>query len=362
MPANRFRGFTLVELLVVIAIIGILIALLLPAVQAAREAARRSQCTNHLKQLALAVHNYVDTYKVFPAKKQGTSQGGCANCNGQYGSGWMRLLPYYEQQALYDMWSAPLTVGSTSYAAFGPCPWDGTAGAYTPYLQQVATLMCPSDPNIASRGPTTRGRTNYMFSVGDSIYYDAGSYGHNQDYKTRGIFANIRPNTTFASITDGSSNTLMLSERMYSSDGRKILQGQAVVSGITTTPATCLTSIDPNDPRRYDGALTVRGWAGQWNHGSVSHIGFNTILGPNSPSCVDPGSNDNATNGIYPPTSQHPGGAVAALGDASVRFISETIDAGDPTAAPPYSNSIASPYGVWGAIGTLDGGEVVSEF
>ncbi len=130
--------------------------------------------------------------------------------------------------------------------------------------------------------------------------------------------------------------------------------------GITATPGLCMTAIDPNNSRRYDGSLTVRGWAGRWEHGSVSHIGFNTVLPPNGPSCVDPGSNDNSTHGIYPPTSFHPGGVVAALADGSVRFISETINAGDST-LPPVSTGV-SPYGVWGALGTHDGGEVVSEF
>ena len=359
MRARRFRGFTLVELLVVIAIIGILIALLLPAVQAAREAARRGQCANQLKQLSLAVHNYVDVFKVFPPKKAGPTSGTCADRNGNYGSGWMRLLPFYEQQALYDAWSSQLTVGATTFPPYGPCPWGAWDDAYWPYHEQVSTLMCPSDADIATKGATASGRTSYMFCVGDSILYD-GSRGHNQSSRTRGIFANFAAKNTFASIRDGSSNTLMLSERVFSTNARMVRQGQAVVTGIVAAPATCLTALDPNDSRRYDGALTVRGWTGRWEHGSVSHVGFNTVMPPNGPSCVDPGRNDNSTHGIYAPTSEHPGGVVAGLGDGSVRFISETINSGDPVNPPVTSG--ASPYGVWGAIGTLDGGETVSEF
>jgi glycogen(starch) synthase len=157
---KRVKGFTLVELLVVIAIIGILIALLLPAVQAAREAARRSQCTNNLKQFALAVHNYVDTYKVFPPKRAGTQSGGCTNCNGNFGSGWMRLLPFYEQQALYDQWSSPQTFGGTAFPAYGPCPWGPSDVGYQPYYQQVGVLLCPSDGNAATKNATEYGR-NY---------------------------------------------------------------------------------------------------------------------------------------------------------------------------------------------------------
>ena len=353
---RRFRGFTLVELLVVIAIIGILIALLLPAVQAAREAARRSQCTNNLKQLALAVHNYVDTFKVFPPKKAGTQLGGCAQCNGAYGSGWMRLLPYYEQRALYDAWSSPQTYSGNNYSAFGPCPWDATAGAYEPYRQQVATLMCPSDSGIKGKPATSKGRTNYMFSVGDSI----SSNSQNQANKNRGIFANYSARIKFASIRDGTSNTVMLSERSFPEYVNMVGQGIGDGSGIVTNPSACYSAVDPADPKRFIGS--TRSWTGQWDHGSASHIAFTTVLPPNAPSCADLGfsGNDNGTHGIYTPSSFHPGGVMAAMADASVRFISETIDTNDLTLAPATSG--ASNYGVWGALGTREGGEALGEF
>ncbi len=361
---QRVRGFTLVELLVVIAIIGILIALLLPAVQAAREAARRSQCTNNLKQLALAVHNYVDTYKVFPNKKQGTAQGGTAGCNQQFGTGWMRLLPFYEQQALYDQWSSAQTFGATNYPPFGPAPWDATAGAYQPYITQVQTLLCPSDGNAANKNPGDRGRTNYMFSVGDSIRQN-GAMGHNVNDSpggTRGVFANLGYKVTFSSINDGTSNTVMLSERLFAFDASRVGQGTITNAGdtITTTPNTCYTYVDPNDGRRF-GSGTYTGWGGRWDHGSASHIGFNTVLPPNGPSCAS-ATNDDGSHGLYPPTSSHPGGVNAALADASVRFISETIDTGNLGQPHPTSLTLRSPFGVWGALGTRSGGEQLSDF
>jgi type II secretory pathway pseudopilin PulG len=138
-----------VELLVVIAIIGVLVALLLPAVQQAREAARRMQCTNNLKQLGLAVHNYADTYNAFPSKIAGPAAGGCQLSNGNYGSGWMRLLPFYEQAALYEIWSSPNNLNGIDFPAFGPCPWEHQN--YPPYFTQVSSLMCPSDGNIAGK-------------------------------------------------------------------------------------------------------------------------------------------------------------------------------------------------------------------
>ena len=354
--SRRSSGFTLVELLVVIAIIGILIALLLPAVQAAREAARRSQCTNNLKQLALAVHNYADTYKAFPPKKMGTS--GPGNCdalawNANYGSGWFRLLPFYEQQALYDQWSSP----QGSYAAFGPCPW-GSGDAYPPYRTQVTALLCPSDGNAPNKGATAPGRTNYVFSCGDSIH----SNQNNQSSNPRGMFNNISGVINFSSVTDGTSNTVMLSEHLVAQNSNVVRQGIAYnVSGIQASPGTCYAQIDPNDNNVFASGVSTTGWSGvKWGHGAMSHIGFNTVLPPNGPSCAE-ASNDNTTNGmVHPPTSNHPGGVNAAMGDASVRFISETIDTGNIYAAAATQGE--STYGIWGALGTKDGGETVSDF
>ena len=349
----RDRGFTLVELLVVIAIIGILIALLLPAVQAAREAARRSQCTNNLKQLALAVHNYADTHKAFPPKKMGTSgSGGCTTHNAEYGSGWVRLLPFYEQQALYDQWSSP----QGSYPAFGPCPWSG-GDAYPLYRTQVKALLCPSDGNAVNKTATSPGRTNYVFSCGDSIHSNQNNQGSNP----RGMFNNITGRITFANVTDGTSNTVMLSEHLVAVNSRVVGQGNAYnIGSISTSPGVCYAEIDPNDSKLYI-SDDVAAWPGiKWGHAAMSHIGFNTVLPPNGPSCAE-ASNDNSTNGmVHPPTSNHPGGVNAAMGDASVRFISETIDTGNIYAAPTTQG--ASMYGVWGALGTKDGGESVSDF
>ena len=354
--SRRSSGFTLVELLVVIAIIGILIALLLPAVQAAREAARRSQCTNNLKQMALAVHNYADTYKAFPPKKMGTTgTGDCNNWNARYGSGWMRLLPFYEQQALYDQWSSP----QGSWPAFGPCPW-GPGDSYTIYDQQVATLLCPSDGNAVNKNPTDYGRNNYVFSCGDSI----PSSQNNDSSNPRGMFNNISGVINFSSVTDGTSNTIMLSEHLVAQNSRVVRQGAAynVGSGtITGSPGSCYAQIDPNDPDVFASGVSVTSWPGtRWAHGAMSHIGFNTVLPPNGPSCAEL-SNNNGTGGmVHPPTSNHPGGVNAAMGDASVRFISETIDTGSIYSPPTTQGE--SVYGVWGALGTKDGGETVSEF
>jgi prepilin-type N-terminal cleavage/methylation domain-containing protein/prepilin-type processing-associated H-X9-DG protein len=364
--ARGVRGFTLVELLVVIAIIGILIALLLPAVQAAREAARRSQCTNNLKQTALAVHLYADSTKVFPAKKTGTQQGGCVLCNGQYGSGWLRLAPYYEQLPVYDEWSSPQTYGGTSFSPFGPCPWDATATSYEPYNYQVDTLMCPSDGDIFNgKAATADGRSSYMFSVGDTI--DSGDtntlpaggcnggIGSNNCANTRGTFANLGARIGFADIMDGTSNTVLLSERLFATTATAVGRGTSRCGGFSeANPVSCYLCIDPNDQTLYQTPASA--WAGRWDHPSTSHLGFCTVLPPNGPSCGN-AANDNQNSGVYPPTSNHPGGVNVAFADGKVKFVSDTIDTGDTSSPEVYGGR--SPYGVWGALGSKDGGETV---
>lgn len=355
------RGFTLVELLVVIAIIGVLIALLLPAVQQAREAARRMQCSNQLKQFALAVHNYADTHGVFPPKMAGTADGAdCTQRNSQYGSGWMRLLPYYEQTALYEQWATPQTYGGVNYAAFGPCPWDTGSGAtkYQPYTAQVESLLCPSDPDSHGKGDNSEARTNYMFSVGDSI--QPWGAGQANAGKSRGIFANRAATTRFASITDGTSNTIMLSERLFATVDNKMKVSVGTVRTVTSiasSPSDCFAEVDPANSHQYLPGSSVGSWAGRWHHGAASQTGFTTVLPPNGPSCASD-SNGPIADAVLPPSSYHPGGVLGAFGDGSVKFISETIDTGTPGAAQDVTGP--SPYGVWGAMGSASGGETYS--
>jgi prepilin-type N-terminal cleavage/methylation domain-containing protein len=362
----RRLGFTLVELLVVIAIIGILIALLLPAVQAAREAARRSQCTNNLKQLALAIHNYADTYKVFPPGEVGTGimWGGDGNTtNIERLSTWVLTLPFYEQKPLYDQIAAPLVVGATTYPAWGPSPATNTP-TYPPWLQQIPSLMCPSDGPIAGKGAGDAGRTNYRVSVGDSIYRGVatGAAGARDGANPRGIFG-LRSAIGFSAILDGTSNTVMLSERLFGSDPWRIQEGIAQnVTGLSAnaalSPASCLTVIDPAVPGKYSATFSPANWSGRrWANGIVQYTRFNTVLPPNSPSCND--STWDERNVVLTPSSNHPGGVNVAKADASVSFISETINAGNPTLTEVDSGP--SPFGVWGALGSKAGRESYSQ-
>ncbi|HUT93092.1 MAG TPA: DUF1559 domain-containing protein [Thermoguttaceae bacterium] len=350
---RKRRGFTLVELLVVIAIIGILIALLLPAVQAAREAARRAQCTNNLKQLGLALHNYHDSNNTFVYRKGGTGNG-ITNYdgNGNRRSGWMSILPYMEQGPMWDL----IKAGDATTAPEGPRGWYG----WGPWDRPPGTILCPSDGALPALNTDTTGLHNYAFSVGDQV-------GNIRDVTTvRGIFSYALC-TRIADIKDGTSNTIMMSERLKANYGSRTAgQGQIehvlgaafAVGGVTTSPGVCLTV---SDGKYFLNGTSVTGEFGSnWSDGQPENIAFNTVLAPNGPSCGDDPDGNDHVNLVIPPASRHPGGVNGLLADGSVRFVSETIDTGTLTASQPDPG--VSVYGVWGALGSKAGGEVLSEF
>ncbi|HXT58237.1 MAG TPA: DUF1559 domain-containing protein [Pirellulales bacterium] len=343
----RRRAFTLVELLVVIAIIGILIALLLPAVQAAREAARRSQCINNLKQLGVGLQNYHDVNRSFPYGKGGTNAG--AVSNGSRVSGFVPLLPYIEQQALYTA----IQGGGSGYPPQGPFPWTG----WNYWNVQVPSLLCPSDIR-AVPPPNTMGENNYAFSHGDSI---ANNCFNTDPVNSRGMFCE-NATVTIAMVADGTSNTIAMSERVranFANGGltpANIKQGTASsIAGLNTSPGTCLSTaagafyIDP---------ATVHGYFGTcWVDGETERCGFTTVLGPNSPSCLVPTTNccADSPGGVYSPSGYHPGGVSGLMVDGSVRFISDGVNTGN--IGLPEVTAGPSPYGIWGAMGSKAGGE-----
>ncbi|MGE3779889.1 MAG: DUF1559 domain-containing protein [Pirellulaceae bacterium] len=365
----RQRAFTLVELLVVIAIIGVLVSLLLPAVQSAREAARRMQCSNNLKQFGLALHNYHDTNKAFPPRRGGTAGGGNrARFDGNYDrkSAFIFLLPFLEQSALADQIKAGNVVDSNGNTIHpdGPAGWYNNA-RWLPWRTQLSVVLCPSDKPILN--PAQQAKNSYAFCIGDSPGATSGNDRWNiATSNNRGMFTGSQRVRTFAHITDGTSNTLATSERVWSGNtGTHNANGEDVrtstvvnITNINITPNVCLAQATG---KRFMGVRIKGRFGALWSDGQAERVGFTTVLPPNAPSCViDTNNNADSQGGVLNPSSYHPGGVMGLLADGSVRFISETINTGNLGAR--YVTAGPSPYGVWGALGSIEGGDAVGEF
>lgn len=373
------KGFTLVELLVVIAIIGILIALLLPAVQAAREAARRMTCSNKIKQLALAMHTYHDAYKSLPSRCFGIPGPGNALDavgNRQRYSAWIAILPFMEQQALSDRIAAhpniqPMDANNELWTGGPPSSWQDN-----PWKARFGALTCPSDSYGPTMGDDTIKGSNYCVSQGDwaghakNVTVDGVANSIQADPQARGVFgAMVWRN--LGSITDGTSNTTFISERVILNNRFDILGGAVInrasavsneggVGPATVNPADCMITRGAKGQYNVDVANTGNQDLGRrWTEGGPCSNLFSTIMPPNAPSCYSSGgfSNDRLLN---PPTSFHTGGVNLALADASVTFVSDTIHYGSVTEPTLLRTSGESLFGIWGAAGSRNGGESTS--
>ncbi len=352
---QKRSAFTLIELLVVIAIIAILIALLLPAVQQAREAARRTQCKNNFKQLGLAIHNYHDVHNVVPM-----GSGSAGGPGGRRQSGFVGMLPYLDQAPLFNLISAGGTAasvdGTTNYNAFDFAPWDENHKAV---VTNIPMLQCPSDGDTTVEGP--KGKTNYAFSRADSTWDSNPGWNGNGGRGLRGMFVGgqgVSGKRGFRDVTDGLSNTIAMGEKIKAKPGANTVQlgaiGTSITQGVYRADASSCLALTTNGI--YTGSVAQ--WSGgRWMDGTLSFTGMTTVLGPNKPSCTQPGDDH---DGIHEPSSHHVGGVQVLMGDGAVRFISENIDKGDSTQGSPTAGK--SPYGVWGALGSVQGGEVIGEF
>jgi len=303
-------AFTLVELLVVITIIGILISLLLPAVQAAREAARRAQCLNNLRQVALAMHNHDNAFGTLPP--------GAADATPYWGQGtWqVSILPYIEQQALRDIYYDYGVNNGRNY--FHDDNLHGAVG------RQIAMLLCPSDTVNKNGWPGAAINCtyhNYAVNFGNTAVDQSADWqvkSYNGLTFRGAPFTRGRP-LPLSRITDGTSNTLLAAE---------LIQGQGHdLRGLTWwgPGAGFETSLRPNDSSP-DITWSDSSWCN--SDGGNPPCGYMTS-----------GAN------VFAARSRHPGGVNAALCDGSTRFVNDSITAT-----------------VWQALGTTKGGEVVSDF
>ncbi len=383
--SSASSAFTFIELLTVVVVLALLVSLLLPALQTAREATRRDQCANHLRQLGIANHSYHSDHKAFPALRAGTHRSDRPawqnHSSAMSLSGLVGLTPYYDQAAVYDR---------TRQNNFGPVPWSSYRKIWT---VRIPLLICPADQE-SPRRPI--GFSSYKFSIGTTVRNN-----HSPKQRTNGAYQSMwnlsfklppaeRARTIrIRDITDGASNTVAMSERRFgNADSWHSIGNVAVVAELADMPrgepgppsawanpsgaildqyqALCWATASNHYGRRYNrdpdnsaadvpepGLAIVGKFSGEggptrdlpgwrWPDGRPYFAAINTVMAPNGPSCTV--EDADWSWGIWTASSRHPGIVNTLFADGSVKQIRNEIDTN-----------------VWRALGTRAGQEVVDE-
>ena len=325
---NAKKGFTLVELLVVIAIIGILIALLLPAVQAAREAARRMQCMNNLKQLGLGMHNYHDIYSCFPRGLSGSNSTAASRWKSIGGHNWhVKLLPFVEQGAVYSQLNFYATFMGLSITATSAnaclrnfvfngyhcpsnprAPLDNMEGMLYNYdnMQNTSPCQITNYVGIAGAYPDPANRAEVTYNMGSGVLANTGVLLMNEQ-------------SSVATILDGTSNTLMISEQSGSttdSTGREVFPWSSLRGGWHGGE---FNSICPDSFNVTVTTCRATGGVRHWPCG-ITTVRYAINLRPGAADGISPTMHNTLL------ISNHSGGVNGAMADGSVRFLTETMD------------------------------------
>lgn len=328
-------GFTLIELLVVIAIIGVLVALLLPAIQQAREAARRSQCVNNFKQIGLALYNYMDAHRQFPGANTRWLGGGVNNCRNGGWSIHTRLLPYMDQEQLYSMINYSIRANG-DVAECGPVSAQMNTTAQNTI---VGMFMCPSSP---AQGP----RNSYRFCTGTRTDVQTGAFNY-----TGGTYG-----YSLGDFNDGASHTVGASEMILGTSYLGNLPTNRTRGEIPEILTSTLAGVDPiakarfqacaasTTPASYNNYETAMG--GAWYMHRRLYTTYAHEGTPNGARCtsIRSGRPRGSQRAVLPASSHHSGGVNVLLMDGTVEFVSDSID-----------------YDIWQSVSTRSGGETTHE-
>lgn len=310
--ARRGRAFTLIELLTTITVVGLLVALVLPAVQMARESARRSRCSANLRQIGLALNNYASTFGSFPD-----------GSNGRGYSPHSLILPYLDEPVLYNAINF-----SVRASDFSPTSANNTA-----IRVSLSVFLCPSD------GSSMRGGAGWSsYPANRGVNYRSGN-------SENGAFIISSGSPSLASFTDGLSDTAAVSEWVLG----RFLPDRDPKGPVYETPANLtgtnefeLFARNCHDLDPATARVDFSDKGVYWHKGDYLHTNYNHALGPNDHSCMT--GTGWVQNGAFSASSRHPGGVHLLFGDGHVRFVSETVN-----------------IPLWRAVATRNGGEVVDE-